>query len=269
MDSKVINEVVAAITERAITVESAHMLGPWKMVLGGLVLPMLAEADPAVASDPRCAEQMSEYSKDKVLEFFKGHKIVVEKPVVKVVEKVVGGVAARKPTLHATVAALGKFRRLRTVVNAVSRKKNDIPPKGRDAINKWWNLNQKLVDAGDCQPIADEINSWGECQPLSAKQIGGWFAWLDTLGQRLEDYRNGYIERALKRGKFSVAPVYSLRLINDIRTHQGNVKVDRTAAKKVKRAMEAEVAFHLEALKTGENVAAAIKLSAAAAGVTA
>ena len=264
MDSKVINEVVAAITERAITVESAHMLGPWKMVLGGLVLPMLAEADPAVASDPRCAEQMSEYSKDKVLEFFKGHKIVVEKPVVKVVEKVVGGVAARKPTLHATVAALGKFRRLRTVVNAVSRKKNDIPPKGRDAINKWWNLNQKLVPAGECQPIADEINGWNECQPLSAKQVGGWFAWLCTLGQKGYTHREGLIQSAIDRHSYSVRPVYSATLVNLLLAHQAHIKADRTAAKKAKRAMEAEVASTLEAMKTADGTSTIV-----AAGVTA
>jgi len=254
MDAKILTEVIAAITERTISTEHSHMLKPWEMVFGGLVLPMLADLDESVKSDPNFLEMQARYSKEEVEKFFTPKtvdKIKVEKiETIKVIEKIVGGAGmTRMPTLHQTVEVGGKFRRLKTTVAKVARKVNDIPPEGRDAINKWWNANQRLTTSGDCQPIADEINSWGICSMLSAAQVSGWLSWLCRLALKTSTDRNDYLRRAVHiHRKFNVVPVFTDSLCNDIANNKLVKAEDRRLAAVAKARMKAECA---EAMKSG------------------
>jgi len=247
MDSKLLTDVIAFITEKVATVERSHMLKPWEMVFGGLVLPLLAEMDESIKDDPQYAEVVARYGKDEVEKFFAPKTETVEKvrvervETVKVIEKIIGGAGmTRMPTLHATVKDGGKFRRLKETVAKASNKKNDIPPSGLDAINIWWNRNQKLTAAGDCQPVADEINGWNVCLPLSAAQVSGWFSWLCQLATKMEPDRNSYIVKALGRGKFTVVPVFSYRFREEIANNRLAKKQDREVAARARKQMEAE-----------------------------
>jgi len=245
MDAKLIGDVVAEITKRTVTVEHAHMLRPWEMVLGALILPMLAEEDPAVKESGRYAELMARYDKESVEKMFstKEAKEVVERVVERVVEVPVGdGAAVRKPTLHGTVKSAGKFRRLKDTVNKVSRKRNDIPPEGLDLINKWWNREQRLVEASECQRIADEINLLGAAQPLSASQVSGWLSWLCRLALKTSADREDYIARAVKRRKFSVEPKFPDRLVNEVADNKRRIAEERERARQAKERMKAEAA---------------------------
>jgi hypothetical protein len=53
MDAKILAEVVTAVSAKTLTPEHAHMLKPWEMVFGGLVLPMLAEMDESIKASPK------------------------------------------------------------------------------------------------------------------------------------------------------------------------------------------------------------------------
>jgi hypothetical protein len=254
MDAKVISEIVAALTERVATVEHSHMLKPWEMVFGGLVLPMLAEADESVKADPRYAELTAKYDRAAIEAFFAEkivEKVKVERVVEKeVVTKIVGGAGmTRMPTLHQTVEEGGKFRRLKDKVAKIARKVNDIPPDGRDAINQWWNTNQRLTDSGDCQPIADFINRNNpSIQPLSAAQVSGWLSWLCRLALKTEADRTDYIQKSVQRGKFSVVPWFRPNFITEIANNKAKQAEDRRIAAEAKAKMKKEKE---DALKSG------------------
>lgn len=245
MDTKVISDVVATLTERVITPEHSHMMKPWEMVFGGLVLPLMAELDESIKDDPQYAELTTRYDRKAIEEFFAEkvvEKVKVEKVVERqIVEKIVGGAGmTRMPTLHGTVKKGGKFRRLKDTVGKVSRKVNDIPPEGRDAINLWWNTNQKLMDGGDCQPIADEINKFSGIAPLSAAQVSGWISWLCRLALKTEDDRADYMQRAMKLGKFTVVPWFTPQLIIEVANNKIKQAEDRRLAAEAKAKMKAE-----------------------------
>lgn len=262
MDSKVITEVIAALSERVLTPEHSHMLKPWEMVFGGLVLPLLAELDSAVREDPKYPTLTDRYSREAVEKFFAVREVTKEKVIEKTVEiekvkvvKVSGG--DRAPTLHTTVEAGGKFRRLKDKVAKVSRKRIDIPPLGLDAINTWWNNNQKLADDGDCQVIADAITSNARTitgqpglHPISAAQVSGWLSWLCRLALKDPADREDYIRKAIRRGKFSVAPEFTAKFINEIANNKEKQAKDRAIAEAAKKRMAAEVASNLSALPT-------------------
>jgi len=250
MDGKQWEDFVSEVTARAAKPEHAHMIKPWEMVFGGLILPIIAEVDEAVKAHPKFAELMEKYSKENVSKFFESHEIekvkelvkIVEKPVVetKIVEKIITVDTARKPMLHDTVEVNGKFRRLKDTVNKIARKKNDIPPAGRDAINEWWNKEQRLTKDGDCQPIADEINKWGQCQPLSAAQVSGWISWLCRLALKSNEQRGAYVIAAMKRGKFSVAPHFTPKFIDEIAKNKELQANDEAHALAAKLTMKAQ-----------------------------
>lgn len=254
MDAKTLTEVIAALTEKTVTVEHSHMIKPWEMILGGLVLPVLADIDDTVRNDPHYAEMVARYSKEEVEKFF-APKVEVQERVkvqtvetVKVIEKIVGGAGmTRMPTLHPTEYVGGKFRRLKDKVAKVAKKINDIPPEGRDAINSWWNNNQRLTTSGDCQPIADEINSWGTCQTLSAAQVSGWLSWLCRLALKTSEDRYDYVCKALSTGKFSVEPLFTVGLVKMVADNKLKQAEDRALAAAAKAKMKADAEAALKA----------------------
>jgi hypothetical protein len=252
MDAKVIEQVVAMITDKAVTVEHAHMVKPWEMVLGGLIFPILVGEDPSANSNGQYEALMARYSKEEVEKVFstpEAREVVktVEVEKVKYVEVPVdtdGTLAVgRKPTLHGTVKSNGKFRRLKGAVAKVRRKKNDIPSEGRDLINIWWNTNQRLVQPGaECKALADEINRRSGIAPLSPSQVSGWISWLCRLALKTQHDFDDYISRALKIGKFTVIPKFSDALIDKIANNKARIAEERRLAREAKRRMAAEAA---------------------------
>jgi len=257
MDAKVIAEVVAALSARTLTPEHSYMLKPWEMVFGGLVLPLLAELDESVKGSPKYDELVARYSKGNVEKFFKVHEIkvekIVEKPVEKIVEKYIKvGSAERTPTLHETVEAGGKFRRLKTVVAKVSRKKVDLPCDALDTINLWWNANQKMADDGVCQMLAEAINKQSNGTPVSAAQVAGWVSWLCKLALKNDADRDDSIAKARKSGKFRIAPSFTPALIKVIDENKVKQAENRDIALAAKKKMEAEVKSKLQMLPTSQ-----------------
>jgi len=270
MDTKVIAEVVAALSARTLTTEQSHMLKPWEMVFGGLVLPLLAELDESVKKDPKYDELIARYSKESIEKFFKVRevekivekqveveKIVmveveVEKQVEKIVEKYVKVGSERAPTLHETVEAGGKFRRLKTTVAKVSRKKIDLPCGALDSINMWWNANQKLADDGTCQMLAEVINKQSNGTPVSAAQVAGWVSWLCKLALKNDADRDDSIAKARKSGKFRIAPSFTPALIKVIDENKVKQAENRDIALAAKKKMEAEVKSKLQMLPTSQ-----------------
>jgi len=244
MDVKDLSDMVALLTERTVTPEYLHMLKPWEMVLGGLVLPLMAEMDDTLKSDPQYAELTARYDPAAVGAFFAEkivEKVRVEKVVEQqIVEKIVNaGTPNRTPTLHGTVKTGDKFRRLKDNVDKKKRKVVDIPPEGRDAINLWWNSNQKLCDMGDCQPIADQINK-ASAVTLSAAQVSGWLSWLCRLALKTEADRADYFQRAFRLGKFTVIPQFGTRFVQEIANNKIKQAEDRRIAAEAKARMKAE-----------------------------
>jgi hypothetical protein len=266
MDAKVIAEVVAALSARTLTPEHSHMLKPWEMVFGGLVLPLLAELDESVKGSPKYGELIARYSKGNVEKFFKVREVerivekIVEKPVEKIVEKQVERIvekfikvgSERTPTLHETVEAGGKFRRLKTTVAKVSRKKIDLPSDALDSINMWWNANQKMADDGVCQMLSEVINKQSNATPLSAAQVAGWVSWLCNLALKDVTERDKYIASARKSGKFKVAPSFTPALIKVIDENKAEQAENRKIALAARKQMEAEVKSKLQALPTSQ-----------------
>jgi len=256
MDSKLITEVVAALSQKTLTVEHAHMLKPWEMVLGGLVLPMLAEEDPSVKGTPVYAALTTRYSKEAVEQMFSLHEVekIVEREVEKIVtvEVPVAGapgqtivVSGRTPTLHSTVKEEGKFRRLKKTINKVARKKHGLNSNARDAMNTWWNQNQRLTNTGDCKPVVDTINAVsGTC--LSPSQFGGWISLLTRMVT--DDLKAGTSKRSSriasmkKRGFFTVEPMFSDRLVNEITDNYDAQRREDDIRAQTKAQMKAEAA---------------------------
>jgi len=221
MDTKLIQEVVAALSKASLTPEHAHMLKPWEMVFGGLLLPVMAESDPKVKEDKRYAKLTAKYSKEKVEAFFAVREVEVKVEVpgpekvveVEVIKEVAGQTVVvnggRTPTLHSPVKMEGKFRRLKDKVAKVARKKHSLTKEARDAMNIWWNGNQRLTDTGDCQPVVDAINA-KHGTDLSPSQFGGWISLLTRFVTKYSKAeRIIRLASMEKRGFFTVMPEYT------------------------------------------------------------
>jgi hypothetical protein len=253
MDPKMLTQMVAFLSQKAITPELAHMLRPWEMVLGGLVLPVLSELDPKVKESPKFEALMKKYDREAVEAFFTEKVVekivptVVEKikEVPTVVEKLVPVDGGRTPTLHEPMEAGGKFRRLKGSVNKIARKKHGLTPAARDAINRWWNANQKLTDPGDCQPVVDEINRTNSLA-LSPSQVGGWVSLLCRFVTKMgDDQRATQLASMARRALFTVVPQYSDHLLAEIRANHAAQLQDKAVRKVAKAKMAAEVQRNL------------------------
>jgi hypothetical protein len=245
MDSKILSEVISLLTERVLSTEYAHMVKPWEMVFGGLVLPVLAEMEATLKDDQKYIELTSRYNREYIEDFFSTktvEKVVTQTVVEKEIrfEVIEGSGTNRGPTLHGTVKAGGKFRRLKDTINKISRKVVELPPEGRDAINTWWNKVPDLSDVGFCQKIADEINLTSGIAPLSAAQVSGWVSWLCRITLMTEDEFNAYVDKAISNGKFSVRPILTNLRISQVANNKARLQEDRRIAAEAKARMKAE-----------------------------
>jgi hypothetical protein len=221
-DLEKLHEAVFNITPLVLQEEYLHMKTPWQMVLGGLILPEIARLDPSVLdADPTYKALMEQYTKEQVIEFFAPKietkevikEVTKEIPVTKVVEKIV-----KVPTGGTTIIeSSGKYRRLKSGVAKVKRFERELDSADRDVFILRWNKLQRLVTDDDpiCKELADEINK-GVGTPLSPMQVAGYFSYLCRLGMWAEADREGRIDRSVKRGAFTVRPIYSPELLKQI-----------------------------------------------------
>lgn len=212
--------VAKIITPLTIEKEYFYMKKPWEMILGGLILPLLAKEMPEILDDDKKA-LMEEYSKEKVIEFFTPKEIekVVEKEVVKEVptgEPVIKEVTKVVRVKSDAVKIGGKFRRIKGEIKKEIKKESALKPEDRDIFNRHWNDTQHLVSDSDpvCERLAKECG-----HSVAPAQVAGYFSHLCRLGLETEATRRGRIERAVKRGSYTVAPVYSSELLDEIQKH--------------------------------------------------
>lgn len=235
-----LRDAIVAITPLLGNPEAAHMAKPYQMLLGGLVLPALAEDDPKGfdAMDDTLKALVDAYTKEKVEAFFNPEPIEieaeapapqmieVEKPVEVIVEKVI-----KVPIDGA------KHRRLKDTVKKESRKKRTLKAEDRDVFIRWVNANQKIVDKDSpvCGDLANLCS--GQPSPLNASQVAGALSRLFDAS-RGKDF-NGYINARMKKGHFTVRPEFTTDLLNAIEKNYEEARKDEAERAKAHAAMRA------------------------------
>lgn len=232
-------EAVSEISKLVLKSDNAHMKEPWQMIVGGLVLPEAAKADPSVLEDKGNKALIDQYSREKVEEFFTAKTI--EKEVVKEVEKIVEKevpvekVVVKKVPVEGAPIESGKYRRLKDKVNKESRKETGLDSAARDVMIQHWNKVQDLVDKKDpvCQKLTEQINGQsGRTIPIFPLQVAGYFSYLCRLGRKIQSRREGLIDYHMKKGNITVRPYFSKELIDKILIHWREEKEDRERRKK-------------------------------------
>lgn len=220
-DLQKITEATLTINALVLKEEYAYMREPWKMLLGGMILPEVAKIDPHVLDDAGRKAIYDNYTKDKIIQSLSSK--VVEKPIPVVATQVV-------------VADKVKYRRLKD--KGVQKQKRMVRPidtYDRDVIIEWWNANQTLVTNPDdpiCKNLADQINAARpNDKPLAAAQVSGYFSHLCRLGLEDEKYRSYRLAQNLKYGNINVIPVYTDSLLKLIRDNNVAEKADKKARK--------------------------------------
>lgn len=162
------------------------------------------------------------------------------KKTTRVQQPVVAPVIA--PTNAVTVETGGKFRRLKdNGVNKVERFERELSTEDRDEVIRWWNLNQRLVDKDDpaCVELTRSINGRRRANLLSPMQVAGYFSYLCRLGLWEETRRNTRIDVSIRKGRFSVVPVFSRPLITAIRVNWEREREDERLRREAHAAIRA------------------------------
>jgi len=250
-----LNSAVFNITPLILSKEFEHMREPWQMMMGGLILPAIAKEDPSVLNEPEFKELLESYTKDKVEEYFKPKtvevsvdrvvekKVEVEKVVEKIVEKVVHVPVDRvvekivEKVVHVplTTGTDTKFRRLKDDITKKKLMERQLVCEDRDVFIGWWNANQRLVPDTDpvCGILAKAINEARlNASPLAPAQVAGYFSHLCRVGMKTEAVRNEIIRKSLSRGVFTITPVYSQKLLDEIQKNWELERADETARRK-------------------------------------
>jgi hypothetical protein len=227
-----LNDAVCTITPLILTADHAHMKEPWKMILGGLILPEMAKLDPRVLDEnPAYKDLLAQFDKAKVAEFF-SEKMVEEKVVEKIKE-----VRVEVPSTgdKVVVAEKIRYRRLKDDgVKKISRLEREIMPHDRNRIIIWWNGHQRLVPDDDpvCKEIADKINvASPTLKPLAPAQVAGYFSHLCRMGMSPEDYRTARFKKNMELENISVLPLYSNKLLEEIKENNKAEKANEAAMK--------------------------------------
>lgn len=240
-----LNDAVCTITPLVLTADHAHMKEPWKMILGGLILPEMAKLDPSVITEnPAYKDLLAQFDKAKVAEFFSEKTVEVEKVVEKVVEKI-KEVRVEVPSTgdKVVVAEKVRYRRLKDDgVKKISRLEREISSYDRDMIISWWNKNQRLVGDDDpvCKELADKINA--DCsgdKPLAPAQVAGYFSHLCRMGLCDPAYRAERFEKNIKHGAISITPDYCPLLLEEIKENNVEEKADEAIRKAAHDKMRA------------------------------
>jgi len=257
-----LNSAVFDITPLILSKEFEHMREPWQMMMGGLILPAIAKEDPSVLNDPEFKELLESFTKEKVEEFFKPKtvevsvdrivekKVEVEKivekvvPVDRVVEKIVSVDRIVEKIVHVplTTGTDTKFRRLKDDITKKKLMERQLVCEDRDVFIGWWNANQRLVPDTDpvCGELAKKVNEANpNSSPLAPAQVAGYFSHLCRVGMRTDAARDVIIQKSLNRGVFTITPVYSQKLLDEIQKNWGLQRADETARRKDHAIMRA------------------------------
>ena len=123
-----------------------------------------------------------------------------------------------------------KFRRLKDkgVTKEPTKDLKHLRPAERDTIIRWWNTHQQMVPKEDpvCARIATELNAHRRISKLGSMQVSGYFSYLCRLGLWTESRRQKRIAKHLRRGQYSVAPVYGPAFIQAIQRNWEQQRAD-------------------------------------------
>jgi len=219
--------------------EYSHMAPVFEMLVGGLILPVIADGNPNAVSE-KDKEMLKDYTKDKIEALL--NPAVIITPSVRSTTSSKSTVSTKSLKNSTSKVLLDpdgnpitkdgdKFRRIKTKINKKSRFERALTPKDRDIITTHWNQAQKLVPDNDpvCTKIADEINAKRTLEPLAPSQIAGYFSHLARVCERGQSYISDYNTRAIKRNFFNVPIIASDAFIDEIHENTLNNKKDETA----------------------------------------
>lgn len=178
----------------------AHMKIPVQTILGGLLIPNLVDLGEVDPNDPQVVKLLGSYSKVEIKKQLNPEPVVVKQFV---------GENGDRPI----------YRRREHSVNKVKRIERELDPGARDIMNKWWNTNQRLVPKEDpvCAILTAQINALNpSIEPLSSMQIAGYFSSLCRLGLKTAVDRDRLISLAMRKGRYAIAPKFSLELLKAI-----------------------------------------------------
>lgn len=192
----------------------AHMREAVQIVLGGLLLPILADQNEIDTEDPNVAFFLEKYSRKNI------DRMLNPEPIEIPVEIPIEIIIKERP----------KFRRLRNDVSKLKRKKRPLSPLARDTMIKWWNENQKLVPSDDpvCVVLTERINKLEDSEyPLSNMQISGYFSLLCRMGLETETDRMLFFNETRMKGYHTLMPIYTPEFIEAIEDNWLRMKKDK------------------------------------------
>jgi len=214
-----------------------HMLNVWKALLGGYVLPEMAKQEPgSVAGNKNFEALMKEYTPEKIEALFSHDKLIeVIKEVPVITEKIVL-VGSGEKVVH---------RRLKSKIEKISRKKRSLTSEERDLVIHVFNEKQAMLDKSSAvfHVLIETINSKREEEDkISAPQLAGYWSSLCRWADYPRVKRDHWIERSLKKGVFTLTPVYSEKFVATIQANYAAKKKEAEERKK----------DHAEIKRTGE-----------------
>lgn len=216
ISSKEIGAASETLSSLILLKKYSYMREAVQMVLGGLLLPILADRDEIDLEDPSVSLFLEKYSKKNIRKMLNHEVVEVEVPV--------------EVTLETVIRKRLKYRRIRNEVKKLKRKKGPLTPLGRDTLIQWWNQNQKLVPSDDpiCVILTERVNNIGDCPyPISNMQISGYFSLLCRMGLETESDRTAFFMSTRMKGLHTLTPRYSDELIETIRKNWKRGKKDK------------------------------------------
>lgn len=212
--SKIISETSETLSGLILQKKYAHMREPVQIVLGGLLLPILADLGELDTDDPNVSFFLEKYSRDNI------KKILNPDPIQIPVEVPIEIIIKERP----------RFRRLREDVCKIKRKKRPLSPIARNTLIKWWNDNQKLVPSDDpiCVILTERVNKLEKTQyPISNMQISGYFSLLCRMGLETEIDRMLFFRDKISKGYHTLMPKYTPELIELIKENWLRMKKEK------------------------------------------
>jgi hypothetical protein len=209
-----------------------HLLQLWRAVLGGYVLPELAKSEPdSVAGNEGFEAMIKEFSPENIRALMEPKVVEVEKEVTVEVPTVV-----EKKVLVPTSGEKVTHRRLKDGVVKVRRKKRGLNSAERDMVILLFNDRQDMIDKSSSifKTMVDKINE-GRKNPedhISALQLTGYWGSLCKWAMNTAEERNRWINRELKRERFSVVPIFTTKFIHIIRENYHKNKVEEESRKR-------------------------------------
>lgn len=238
MDIQKLHEMAFEVTPEILTPGSGyeHLGEFWKTILGGFVLPRMAELDPSsVAGNTVFKDLVEQYTKEKVEAMFSPRTIEIEKIVeVEVIKEVEVRTYIDKPVLLNPGENV-VHRRLKDHIQKLRRKKRELTCSERDIVIKVFNDTQDMIPSTSevFKNIVDEINA--KCSPedhVSAPQMAGYWSSLCRWADSTRVSREEWIERSLKRGVYSISPLYTDEFIAKIKENYAAKREEEIQRKK-------------------------------------